>query len=74
MADERLAKGDQIRVRAAGTFDRHTGTIQRITQHRPDSQVFYWIIFDDHPWQKDATVWSFSRHELELLMREEPMP
>jgi hypothetical protein len=57
--------GDRVRVVALGEFHGHVGVIVRIHQHGENSQRYYRIVFDDHPWQEPGIDWAFIGWELE---------
>lgn len=59
--------GDKVRVIAAGEFHNFTGTIVSFGQFSARSRVFYRIVFDSHPWQREGISWAFERHELEAI-------
>jgi transcription antitermination factor NusG len=56
--------GDHVRVVESGEFQGHTGMVHRISQHAAGSRVFFWIVFDNHPWQDLATEFAFTHQEI----------
>ena len=60
--------GDRVRVIALGTFSDHTGKIIRM------DKKFVWVVFDEHPWQRTGSSWSFRHREVVALQSKEISP
>lgn len=65
MIDQHGAVGSRVIVKAPGVFHGYAGTIARITQHGSRGPLWYWVVFEYHPWQRPGVDWSFSKRELE---------
>ena len=59
---------DRVKVVARGPFYGCTGAVSRITKTTRISRTFYWVVLDDHTWQRKlpGSDWSFDERELEV--------
>ena len=63
-----IKKGDRVKVVARGTFYGCTGAVSRVTKTTRISRVSYWVILDNHAWQRKlpGADWGFDERELEV--------